>query len=193
VVLLDEIEKAHPDVLNVLLQILDDGRLTDGQGRVVDFRNVVIIMTSNIGSELIMESAGEDSEALHAKLIMQLRKFMRPEFINRIDETIVFHSLDQKLIREIVEIQVRSLNKILENKHLVLRLDDDAKDYLAHVGYDPQFGARPLKRAVYRELQVPLSKKLLEGAFSEGDTVEVRVAKSAGDAKHLVMQAVAQA
>jgi len=193
VVLLDEIEKAHPDVLNVLLQILDDGRLTDGQGRVVDFRNVVIIMTSNIGSEMILESAGEKPEVLHNKLIAQLRKFMRPEFINRIDETIVFHSLDQKLIREIVDIQVRGLNKILEGKHLVLRLDDEAKDYLAQVGYDPSFGARPLKRAVYRELQVPLSKKLLEGAFSEGDTVDVHVAKTTGDLKHLVMSAVAQA
>jgi len=193
VVLLDEIEKAHPDVLNVLLQILDDGRLTDGQGRVVDFKNVVIIMTSNIGSELILESTGESEDKLHAKLMLQLRQHLRPEFINRIDETIVFHSLDLKLIREIVDIQVGNLNKILSQRKLVLRLDDEAKDYLAHVGYDPLFGARPLKRAVYKQLQVPLSKKLLEGAFSEGDTVSVGVGKRGDDAKQLVMKAVAQA
>ncbi|MEO5667170.1 MAG: ATP-dependent chaperone ClpB [Bdellovibrionota bacterium] len=193
VVLLDEIEKAHPDVLNVLLQILDDGRLTDGQGRVVDFRNVVVIMTSNIGSDLILDSVGESEQKLHAKLMDQLRNHLRPEFINRIDETIVFHSLDMKLIREIVDIQVKSLNKILLQRKLVLRLDDDAKDYLAHEGYDPQFGARPLKRAIYRKLQVPLSKKLLEGAFSEGDTVEVHVSKGSAEEKTLVMSAVAQA
>jgi ATP-dependent Clp protease ATP-binding subunit ClpB len=193
VVLLDEIEKAHPDVLNVLLQILDDGRLTDGQGRVVDFRNVVVIMTSNIGSELILDSAGESEEALHLKLMGQLRNHLRPEFINRIDETIIFHSLDLKLIREIVDIQVKGLNKILAGKKLVIRLNDDAKDFLAKVGYDPQFGARPLKRAVYKQLQVPLSKKLLEGAFAEGDTVDVQVSKGLGEAKTLVMKAVVQA
>ncbi len=193
VVLLDEIEKAHPDVLNVLLQILDDGRLTDGQGRVVDFRNVVVIMTSNIGSELILDSAGESEEALHLKLMGQLRNHLRPEFINRIDETIIFHSLDLKLIREIVDIQVKGLNKILAGKKLVIRLNDDAKDFLAKVGYDPQFGARPLKRAVYKQLQVPLSKKLLEGAFAEGDTVDVQVSNGLGEAKTLVMKAVVQA
>jgi ATP-dependent Clp protease ATP-binding subunit ClpB len=194
VVLLDEIEKAHSDVLNVLLQILDDGRLTDGQGRVVDFRNVVVIMTSNIGSELILESGGPGAEdALRQRLMEQLRRHMRPEFLNRIDETIVFHSLDAKLIREIVEIQAKALNKILVDKKLTLRLTEDAKDFLGQVGYDPLFGARPLKRAIYKHLQVPLSKKLLEGAFVEGDTVDVDVSSGLSGDKVLVMKAVAQA
>lgn len=196
VVLFDEIEKAHPDVLNVLLQVLDDGRLTDGQGRVVDFRNTVLIMTSNMGSDMILQQAAEgstDSEALQNKLMNLLRSNMRPEFLNRIDEIVVYHSLDMKLIREIVDIQVKNVNHILEDRKLKLRLSDAAKDYLGTVGYDPVFGARPLKRAVYKQLQVPLSKKLLEGIFSEGDTVDVDVV-SVGDGQHsLVMKAAAQA
>lgn len=196
VILLDEIEKAHPDVLNVLLQVLDDGRLTDGQGRVVDFRNVVVIMTSNIGSELIlkgMTDQGTDTEELRNQLMLHLRASLRPEFLNRIDEVVIYKGLDSKLIREIVEIQVNQVNHILEDRKLKLRLSDAAKDWLGTVGYDPTFGARPLKRAVYKQLQVPLSKKLLEGIFVEGDTVEVDVGATANGQKTLVMKAVAQA
>jgi ATP-dependent Clp protease ATP-binding subunit ClpB len=196
VILLDEIEKAHPDVLNVLLQVLDDGRLTDGQGRVVDFRNTVLIMTSNVGSELILQHSAEgsgDTEALRNKLMTQLRATMRPEFLNRIDEIVIYRSLDSKLIRQIVDIQIKNVNHILEDRKLKLRLSDAAKDWLGSVGYDPVFGARPLKRAVYKQLQVPLSRKLLEGAFVEGDTVEVDVGAASEGAKTLVMRAVAQA
>jgi ATP-dependent Clp protease ATP-binding subunit ClpB len=190
VVLFDEIEKAHPDVLNILLQVLDDGQLTDGQGRRVDFRNVVLIMTSNIGSNLILENTGESSEKMQAKLMEHLRQVLRPEFLNRIDDVLVYRSLDQKLIREIVDIQVRDVNRILADRRLVLRLSDAAKDFLGSVGYDPLFGARPLKRAVYKQLQVPLSKKLLEGTFAEGDTVDVDVGSVAGGEKSLVMKTI---
>jgi ATP-dependent Clp protease ATP-binding subunit ClpB len=189
VVLLDEIEKAHRDVLNVLLQILDDGRLTDGQGRAVDFKNVVIIMTSNIGSQMIIENTNRTQKELQQLVFEQLRNFMAPEFLNRIDDIIVFRSLDEKLIREIVEIQVRQLNTILADKRLTLVLSEKAKDYLGELGYDPLFGARPLKRVIYKHLQVPLSKKLLLGEFIEGEQISVDIGKTADGTKTLLMKA----
>jgi ATP-dependent Clp protease ATP-binding subunit ClpB len=173
VVLFDEIEKAHPDVLNVLLQVLDEGRLTDGQGRVVDFKNVVLIMTSNIGSQMILDSAGETNEKLQPKLIEQLRQFLRPEFINRIDEVVVFQALSEALISEIVDIQVESVNKLLKDRKVRISVTPAAKKLLAKNGYDPLFGARPLKRTVYKMIQVPLSKEILEGKIMDGDLVEV--------------------
>jgi len=195
VILFDEIEKAHPDVLNILLQVLDDGRLTDGKGRVVDFKNVVLIMTSNIGSQTILDQAGQgkSKEALQNLLIEQLRQFMRPEFINRIDDIIVFNSLDAKLIREIVEIQVDSVNKMLTERKLKVLLSEAAKDFLAEIGYDPMFGARPLKRVVYKYIQVPLSKKILAGEFMDGEQIEVDVMKSPDGSKSLVMKPVPRA
>ncbi len=193
VVLLDEIEKAHRDVLNVLLQILDDGRLTDGQGRAVDFRNVVIIMTSNVGSQMIIENTKASREELRAKIFELLRQQMTPEFLNRIDDILVFRSLDEKLIRDIVEIQVKSLNKILADKRLSMVLTNKAKDYLGELGYDPLFGARPLKRVIYKQLQVPLSKRLLLGEFVEGETIEVDTGKASNGTVALVLKAKAQA
>ena len=190
VVLFDEIEKAHPDVLNVLLQILDDGRLTDGQGRVVDFRNVVLIMTSNIGSQLILENPDMDREKLLNEMLVLLRQHMRPEFINRIDDIILFHSLTRGLIREIVEVQIRSLNHLLLDRRLHIELTDAAKDYLAEVGYDPLFGARPLKRAIYKHLQVPLSKKLLAGDLTDGERITVDVGAGPSGARELTMHPV---
>jgi ATP-dependent Clp protease ATP-binding subunit ClpB len=193
VVLMDEIEKAHPDVLNVLLQVLDDGRLTDAQGRSVDFKNSVIVMTSNIGAHSILEAGGQIDEKLHKQLIEELRQSLRPEFINRIDEIVVFKSLDAKLIRQIVEIQVNNLNKILNERRLHLNLSDAAKDYLGREGYDPVFGARPLKRTVYKNLQVPLSKRLLLGEFVDGEQVDVDIGKDARGSEVLVMKSVPRA
>jgi ATP-dependent Clp protease ATP-binding subunit ClpB len=193
VVLMDEIEKAHPDVLNVLLQVLDDGRLTDAQGRSVDFKNCVIIMTSNIGAHVILEAGGKIDEKLHQQLIELLRQSLRPEFINRIDEIVVFNALDEKLIRQIVDIQVDNLNKILHERRLHLNLTDAAKDFLGREGYDPVFGARPLKRIVYKNLQVPLSKKLLLGEFSDGEQVDVDTGKDARGTDVLVMKSVPRA
>ena len=193
VILFDEIEKGHPDVLNVLLQILDDGRLTDGQGRVVDFKNTVLIMTSNLGSQLLMEHAGEPRETLWPKMLEVLRSHMRPEFINRIDEILLFQPLDAKLIREIVDIQVKGLNKVLSERKLSVVLSDAAKDYLGEVGYDPVFGARPLKRAIYKYLQVPLSRKLLAGEFIDGDHVSVELAKNVAGDRELAMKTSARA
>jgi ATP-dependent Clp protease ATP-binding subunit ClpB len=193
VVLLDEIEKAHRDVLNVLLQIMDDGRLTDSQGRSVDFRNVVIIMTSNIGSQMIIENTKLSRENLRERIFETLGQHLTPEFLNRIDDILVFHSLDEKLIREIVEIQVKSLNKILAEKRLNVVLTTPAKDYLGELGYDPLFGARPLKRVIYKQLQVPLSKKLLLGEFVEGETIEIDKGKASNGSPSLVMRAKAQA
>jgi ATP-dependent Clp protease ATP-binding subunit ClpB len=173
VVLFDEIEKAHADVLNVLLQILDDGRLTDGQGRVVDFKNVVLIMTSNIGSQIALENAGADAKAIESQILTELRSHLRPEFINRIDEIVVYKALSQDLIRDIVDVQITSLSRILKDRKLSISLSDSAKNYLAKVGYDPLFGARPLKRAIYKNIQVPLSKKILAGEFQDGDKIKV--------------------
>ncbi|MHA3770670.1 ATP-dependent chaperone ClpB [Verrucomicrobiota bacterium sgz303538] len=169
VVLFDEIEKAHHDVFNVLLQVLDDGRITDGQGRTVDFKNTVIIMTSNIGSQYILDT--ENPEQREARVLEALRGHFRPEFLNRVDEIIIFDRLNDEDLKHIVEIQVARLTKRLEAQKLKLELTDRAKAHLAHEGYDPVYGARPLKRAVQREILDPLSLDLLEGKFREGDTI----------------------
>jgi len=175
VLLLDEIEKAHPEVLNVLLQLLDDGRLTDGQGRTVDFRNTLVIMTSNLGSQWILELGEEDRAEMERRVQEALREHFRPEFLNRVDEVIVFHSLTRADIRRIVDIQIASLRKLLAERELDLTLTDAARDALAEEGYDPHFGARPLKRTIQRRLQNPLAMKLLAGEFKPGETIEVDV------------------
>ncbi|MFO0037427.1 MAG: ATP-dependent chaperone ClpB [Synechococcaceae cyanobacterium] len=186
VILFDEVEKAHPDVFNVMLQILDDGRVTDGQGRTVDFTNTVLILTSNIGSQSILDLAGDP--ARHAEMERRvndaLRGHFRPEFLNRLDETIIFHSLKQEELRQIVELQVQRLRKRLEGKKLGLQLNEDALDWLAGVGYDPVYGARPLKRAIQRELETPIAKGILAGRFGTGQTVAVDV-ESSGEQKQL--------
>ncbi|MFO7168304.1 MAG: ATP-dependent chaperone ClpB [Chloroflexota bacterium] len=178
VVLFDEVEKAHPDVFNVLLQILDDGRLTDGQGRVVNFKNTVIIMTSNIASPLIQEMTqrGKDPEAVREAVMDELRGQLRPEFLNRIDEIIVFRPLSREQIGQIVEIQLGRLRKLLADRKLALELTEDARRRLAEEGYDPVFGARPLKRVIQQRIQNPLALALLQGEFREGDTILVDVA-----------------
>ena len=175
VVLFDEIEKAHPDVFNVLLQVLDDGRLTDGKGRTVDFRNTVVIMTSNVGSDLIQESSrrGEDDERLKDKLMDVLRHTFRPEFLNRIDETVIFKSLGKDEIARIVDIQLKDLRKRLAERKLQLEVTPEAKAVLAERGYDPVFGARPLKRTIQRMIENPLAVEVLAGRFVEGDTIVV--------------------
>jgi len=177
VVLFDEIEKAHPDVFNVLLQVLDDGRLTDGQGRKVDFKNTVIIMTSNTASPIIMELAqrGESQEVIQERVLEEIRDEFRPEFLNRIDDTIVFRPLSRANIRQIVEIQLGRLRKLLGARHITLALTDAARGKLADEGYDPVFGARPLKRVIQQRLQNELALKLLQGDFRDGDTIEVGV------------------
>ncbi len=175
IVLLDEIEKAHPDVFNILLQILDDGRLTDGQGRTVDFKNTVIIMTSNLGSHYIMEMGPTRYEEMKEKVMEVLRQAFKPEFLNRIDDIIIFHALTREHIRKIVDIQLEHLQRLLENRKLKLVVDDKAKDRLANLGYDPNYGARPLKRVIQKELQDPLAMEILSGKYKEGDTIHVTV------------------
>jgi ATP-dependent Clp protease ATP-binding subunit ClpB len=177
VLLLDEIEKAHNDVFNVLLQILDDGRLTDGQGRTVDFKNTIIIMTSNLGSQVIQELGGRDDEKMRELVMEAVRAHFRPEFLNRVDETLIFHTLSLAQIKQIVEIQLKRLEKRLAEKKLSLAVTDKAKEFLAKEGYDPVFGARPLKRSIQRLLQDPLARRLLEREFTEGDTVKVDAAR----------------
>ncbi len=175
VILFDEIEKAHPDVFNVLLQLLDDGRLTDGQGRTVDFRNTVVIMTSNVGSHLVsdvVESA--DVETLRKRVLEELRRTFRPEFLNRVDDIVVFHRLLRSELDRIVELQLERLRKLLRDRELDLELDPAARTFLADEGYDPVFGARPLKRAITRHVQDPLARRLLAGEFAPGDTILVR-------------------
>jgi ATP-dependent Clp protease ATP-binding subunit ClpB len=173
VVLLDEIEKAHPDVFNVLLQILDDGRLTDGQGRVVDFKNVVVIMTSNVGSNVIQEMGTGDHERMREAVIEVLAQYFRPEFLNRIDETIIFRGLTRDQIKSIVDIQLRSLEKRLFERRIEVRLTDPAKELLVERGWDEVYGARPLKRAIQRNVLDPLALQVLEGKFREGDRIVV--------------------
>jgi ATP-dependent Clp protease ATP-binding subunit ClpB len=170
VVLFDEIEKAHPEVFNAMLQLLDDGRLTDGHGRTVNFKNTVVIMTSNIGSPYIMELG---ADAAQDKVMAEMRHHFRPEFLNRVDDIITFHSLSQEDLVRIVEIQLGHLRHLLAERKLTLELTEAAKQHLAEAGYDPTFGARPLKRAIQRELQDPLALALLEGRFGEGDTIRV--------------------
>lgn len=171
VILFDEIEKAHQDVFNVFLQILDDGRLTDGQGRVVDFKNTIIIMTSNIGSEYILTA--KDMGSIKEEINQILRDNFRPEFLNRIDEILTFNRLEKEHIRKIVDIQLRSVAERLKARRLGLKVSDKAKDFLADIGYDPMFGARPLKRAIQAELENKLAREVLEGKFPEGSTILV--------------------
>src|SRR5471032_97416 len=177
VVLFDEIEKAHPDVFNVLLQVLDDGRLTDGQGRTVDFRNTLIIMTSNLGSEfLVNQPEGEDTSAVREQVMMTVRAHFRPEFLNRVDEIILFHRLQKSEMGRIVEIQFARLTKLLEERKIVLSLDEPARDWLAAKGWDPAYGARPLKRVIQRYLQDPLAEMILAGEVRDGDRVDISCA-----------------
>jgi ATP-dependent Clp protease ATP-binding subunit ClpB len=176
VILLDEVEKAHPDVFNVLLQVLDDGRLTDGQGRTVDFRNTVIIMTSNLGSQVIQEMSGEENYARMKSAVMEIvQQNFRPEFINRIDDIVVFHSLGSEQIRRIVEIQLVYLRQRLAERDMDFSLDDKARDHLAEAGYDPVYGARPLKRAIQQQVENPLAQAILRGEFGPGDRVRASV------------------
>jgi ATP-dependent Clp protease ATP-binding subunit ClpB len=182
VVLFDEVEKAHPEVFNIFLQILDDGRLTDSQGRTVDFRNTVIIMTSNVGSQYILERAGADDwEQVESFVLGELRRHFRPELLNRIDDIIVFRPLAQEQLRRIVELQLERLRRMLAERGIGLRLSPEAERHIAEVGYEPAFGARPLKRAIQRLVQNPLAMLLLEGRFAEGDMVNVEYDEAAGD------------
>jgi ATP-dependent Clp protease ATP-binding subunit ClpB len=175
VILFDEIEKAHSDVFNLLLQILDDGRLTDGQGRTVNFKNTVVIMTSNVGSQWIRDLGDKDDREMRQRVTEAMREHFRPEFLNRIDELIIFHSLTEAQIKEIVDIQLRSLQKRLSERKLQVHLSPAAKELLAKEGYDPNFGARPLKRIIQRRVEDPLALEMLEGRFGEGDVIEVDV------------------
>jgi ATP-dependent Clp protease ATP-binding subunit ClpB len=175
VVLLDEVEKAHPDVFNILLQVLDDGRLTDSQGRIIDCRNTVIVMTSNIGSDRILDLSGDDTdyEQVQRQVLDVLRSHFRPEFLNRVDDLIVFHPLNRSQLRQIVSIQLKRVQRLLDEQKIGIVLSPAAQDFLVDIGYDPVYGARPLKRAIQRHLENPLATKLLEGAFTEGDTIQV--------------------
>ena len=175
VVLLDEVEKAHKDVFNILLQVLDDGRITDSQGRVVDFRNAIIVMTSNIGSEHILNVRGEDADyaQIQTRVTQALRSHFRPEFLNRIDDLIIFHGLKKEELREIVGIQLKGIQRLLTDQKIAIELSPAAQDWLVNIGYDPAYGARPLKRAIRRELQNPIATKILENAFTAGDKIVV--------------------
>jgi ATP-dependent Clp protease ATP-binding subunit ClpB len=177
VILFDEIEKAHPDVFNVMLQILDDGRVTDSQGRTVDFKNTIIIMTSNIGSQFILDIAGDETryEEMRSRVMDAMRNSFRPEFLNRIDEIIIFHGLSKSELRHIVQLQVKRLQERLRDRKMALKLSESALDFLAEVGYDPVYGARPLKRAIQRELETQIAKSILRGDFNDGDTIYVDV------------------
>jgi len=178
VILFDEIEKAHPDVFNVLLQVLDDGRLTDGQGRTVDFRNTLIIMTSNLGSEyLVNQPEGEDSDAVREQVMAVLRAHFRPEFLNRVDEIILFHRLKREQMGRIVDIQMGRLSKLLADRKIKLELDDKAKDWLGQKGYDPAYGARPLKRVIQKYVQDPLAEMVLAGKIHDGEKVKITAGK----------------
>jgi ATP-dependent Clp protease ATP-binding subunit ClpB len=180
VLLFDEVEKAHQDVFNLLLQVLDDGRLTDGRGRLADFTNTVVIMTSNIGSERILEAneslfeTDDGREALRDVLIDQLGSFFRPEFLNRVDDVIVFRTLSKAHLRKIVDIQIGQVQRMLADRKVTLELDDAAKDALVELGYQPALGARPLRRAIVRHVQDPLAEKMLSGSVGEGTTLRVR-------------------
>ena len=180
VVLFDEIEKAHPDVFNVLLQVLDDGRLTDGQGRTVDFRNVLIIMTSNLGAEyMVMQKEGEDSAAVHDEVMQVVRSRFRPEFLNRIDEIILFHRLRREDMGAIVDIQIKRLLTLLEDRKIKVTLDSKARQWLADKGYDPAYGARPLKRVIQKNVQNPMAEMILAGNIHDGDDIRLSVDKGA--------------
>jgi len=173
VILLDEVEKAHPDVFNVLLQVLDDGRMTDGQGRTVDFKNTVIVMTSNLGSQMIQQMSGDDYQVIKLAVMGEVKTYFRPEFINRIDEVVVFHALDERHIKSIAKIQLGYLEKRLAAMEMNLEVDDAVLAELASVGFDPVFGARPLKRAIQSAIENPLAKEILEGRFGPKDVIRV--------------------
>ncbi len=176
VVLFDEIEKAHPDVFNVLLQVLDDGRLTDGQGRTVDFKNTIIIMTSNIGAELLVnQKEGEDTDIVRDDVLDMVRARFRPEFLNRLDEIILFHRLQRADMSRIVDIQMGRLQKLLVDRKITVELDEAARAWIANRGYDPAYGARPLKRVIQRHVQDPLAEQILAGGVKDGDKVHVSV------------------
>ncbi|MGA1178703.1 MAG: AAA family ATPase, partial [Burkholderiaceae bacterium] len=175
VILLDEVEKAHPDVFNVLLQVLDDGRLTDGQGRTVDFRNTVVVMTSNLGSPEIQRLAGQPNDQIKEAVMAEVKGHFRPEFINRIDEIVVFHALDAANVRSIADIQLQRLAARLAERDLRLEVSAEALDEIAKVGFDPLFGARPLKRAIQSQIENPVARLILEGRFGPNDVVPVDV------------------
>ena len=172
VILFDEIEKAHPDVFNILLQVLDDGRLTDGQGRVVDFKNTLIIMTSNIGSSLILEDVNL-SEETRERVLDQLKANFRPEFLNRVDEIITFKALDLASIKDIVRLALKSVEEKLKDRYIQLNFSDDVVEYLAENAYEPQYGARPLRRYIQKELETSLAKLILSNEIKERDKVDV--------------------
>ncbi len=191
VILLDEVEKAHPDVFNILLQVLDDGRLTDGHGRTVDFRNTVVVMTSNLGSERIQELTGEENYAAMKEAVMEVvgQRF-RPEFVNRIDDVVVFHPLNADHLRLIVDIQLSYLHERLRERDMALSLDEAARERLAQAGYDPVYGARPLKRAIQREVEDPLAQRILNGDFAPGGAISVT---TSGDGLEFVKGKAAEA
>jgi ATP-dependent Clp protease ATP-binding subunit ClpB len=173
VILLDEIEKAHHDVFNILLQILDDGRLTDSHGHVVNFKNTIVIMTSNIGSQHIVEGGGRGYEEIKRTVLGEMRMHFRPEFLNRVDEVVVFHSLTEEHLVDIVGIQIERFAARLAERRIGLGVNEEARWHLATVGYDPVYGARPLKRAIQRELETPVSRMLVSGKLREGQTLKV--------------------
>jgi ATP-dependent Clp protease ATP-binding subunit ClpB len=173
VILLDEVEKAHPDVFNVLLQVLDDGRMTDGQGRTVNFKNTVIVMTSNLGSQMIQSMSDQDYQVVKLAVMGEVKTHFRPEFVNRIDEIVVFHALDEKNIAAIAKVQLQYLDKRLREMDMDIQFSDAAVSELAKAGFDPVYGARPLKRAIQQQIENPLSKAILEGKFGPKDTIRV--------------------
>jgi ATP-dependent Clp protease ATP-binding subunit ClpB len=177
-VLFDEIEKAHPDVFNVLLQVLDDGRLTDGQGHTVDFRNTLIVMTSNLGSEFLTnQPEGQDTDAVRDQVMAVVRASFRPEFLNRVDEIILFHRLQRADMAKIVDIQMKRLAELLKDRKIEIVLERSARDWLAEKGWDPAYGARPLKRAIQKSVQDPLAELILAGQIKDGDKVVISAGK----------------
>jgi ATP-dependent Clp protease ATP-binding subunit ClpB len=176
VILFDEVEKAHNDVFNILLQVLDDGRLTDGQGHTVDFRNTIIVLTSNLGSEYLAAlPEGQPAEAAREQVMEVVRRSFRPEFLNRLDEIILFNRLGRNEMKRIVDIQLRHLQRLLGDRKITLDVDEQAKTWLGNTGYDPVYGARPLRRVIQRALQNPLATMLLSGTIKDGDSVKVAV------------------
>src|SRR5207244_1470652 len=175
----DEIEKAHPDVFNILLQVLDDGRMTDGQGRTVNFKNTVIVMTSNLGSQMIQQMSGQDYQVVKLAVMGEVKTHFRPEFVNRIDEIVVFHALDESNIADIARVQLRELDKRVRAMDMDIEISDAAVAELAKAGFDPVYGARPLKRAIQQQIENPLSKAILEGRFGPKDTIVVDVKNGA--------------
>jgi ATP-dependent Clp protease ATP-binding subunit ClpB len=179
VILFDEVEKAHEDVFNILLQVLDDGRLTDGQGRTVDFRNTIIVLTSNLGSDILAaQRDGEDVRMVEAQVMVRVRDHFRPEFLNRLDEIVLFRRLQRSDMETIVTIQLHHLEGLLADRNMKITLDKSARDWLAEAGYDPVYGARPLKRVIQRNLQNPLAGLILEGALKDGETVQVTASEA---------------